>query len=144
MNASDQPTHRRFEAKASFEAKQFGQIQGKLLLLKPGLIVPGTRYSLPTKPRQSPIELRASERIDKITIQLPEGFTVDEVPDPVELKSTYGVYRAQYRQAAGSLVFEQSLEEADVSVPPAEYAQVREFFSKVAAYQQATVVMVAK
>ena len=141
LATSDRPADRRFDAKANFEAKQFGQIQGKLLLLKPGSIVPGTRYSLPSRQRQWPVELRPSEQIDRITIRLPEGFNVDEVPDPIELRSPYGIYQAQYRQAPGSLIFEQSLEEADVAVPPAEYAQVRDFFRKVAGYQQATVVM---
>jgi transglutaminase-like putative cysteine protease len=142
LDASDRPADSRFDTKASFEAKEFGQIQGKLLLLKPGSIVPGTRYSLPSRPRQWPIELRTSERIDKVRIRLPEGFKVDEVPDPVEMRSPYGVYEARYRQAPGFLIFEQSLEEMDIAVPPAENTQVREFFSKVAGYQQAAVVMV--
>jgi transglutaminase-like putative cysteine protease len=142
LDSSDRPADHRFDVKANFEAKQFGQIQGKLLLFKPGSIVPGTRYSLPARERQLPIELRASARIDRITIRLPEGFKVDEVPDSIELKSPYGFYKAEYRQSPGSLIFEQSLEESDVSAPAAEYTRLREFFSKIAGYQQAAVVMV--
>jgi hypothetical protein len=142
LESKDRPAENSFDAKAHFEAKQFAQIQGKLLLLKPGSIVPSAHYAFPSRERKLPVELRAADRIDRITIELPRGFKVDEMPDPIELKSPYGVYRETCRQADGTLIFEQSLETDDVSVPAADYAKVRQFFNNVEGYQQAAVVMV--
>jgi hypothetical protein len=142
VEVSDHASDQRFEAKARLEAKTFAQIQAKLLLSKPASIVPGVRYVLPAKERKLPIEVRASQHTDRVSLKLPDGYKVDEIPEPLELSTTYGTYRAKYAEESGSLIFDQFLEIRDVAVAAAEYSQVRDFFGRIAGYQQAAVVLV--
>jgi len=126
----------------TFDVNQFGQIQGKLLLMKPGVVVSGTPYTFSAAERKLPVKLERSLSRDRITIQLPTGFQVDEMPEPAELQTPYGTYRARYSQAGGTLHFEQSLEVTDLVAPPQDYPKVRDFFDRVAGYQQSLVVLV--
>jgi hypothetical protein len=77
-------------------------------------------------------------------LSLPEGFKIDEIPETMELKSDFGVYRADWKASADGVRFEQTLEIHDITVPATEYSKVRQFFDKVAGNQAAPVVLLKK
>jgi hypothetical protein len=74
-------------------------------------------------------------------IQLPDGFKVDEIPDPVEIAGPYGTYHASWKTGNGSVTFEQSLEIKDALAAPPEYPKVKDFFDQVLAGQSAPVIL---
>ncbi len=132
----------RMELAVDFGVRQFGQLmQGRMLLLRPGMLVPDPDYIFQNKDRQLPVKLSARSRRDSVTIKLPQGFTVDEMPDRVEIAGAYGTYRASWKTANDSVVFEQSLEVKDAIAAPAEYPKVKEFFDQVSGGQLAPVVL---
>lgn len=133
------------ELAVDFGVRQFGQLtQGRMLVMKPGTLVPDPDYVFPNKERQMPVKLGARLRKDRVTIPIPAGFTVDEMPGRLEAQSPYGTYRASWKTNGGSVIFEQSLEVKDAIAGAVEYPRIKDFFDKVSAGQSAPVVLLKR
>jgi hypothetical protein len=129
--------------KVDLAAERFGQaMQGRLFVVRPGLLTSGGDYFFQSKKRTAPIKLFADLRQDSIRIKLPAGFRPDELPSPVKLESPYGRLEASWTVREGEVVMTQTLEIRDQIVPAAEYAQVRDFFDRIAGAETAPVVLV--
>lgn len=128
-----------------FNANRFGQImQGRLLLVVPGALLPDRGVVFAAKERKLPVKLPAQVRHDRVKLSVPAGFVIDELPDPVKFSDPYGTYAARW-SVNGSLVeFEQSLELRSLTAPSADYAKVRSFFDSIARSSQNAVVLVHK
>jgi hypothetical protein len=123
-------------------AEHFGQnMQGKLFVVRPGLLTSGGDYLFTSKQRTAPVKLDADLRRDVITIKVPEGFKADELPDQVKIESPYGSLDAKWSVRDGAVVMEQSLEIKECLVPAREYAKVLDFFDRVGGAQQAAVIL---
>ena len=145
VEAADAADRSHFDAKVGFTVAQFGQLmQDRLLLLRPGALAASTDYGFTLKERRSPVLLRPRVRHDKARVKVPDGFAVDELPDPVELKSRYATYRAKWAVDGATVSFEQSLEVPDSVVPVEEYATLRQLFENISGAQHATVVLIRK
>jgi hypothetical protein len=81
---------------------------------------------------------------ESVTINLPAGFAVDEVPDPVTLDTDFGKYATSYQVTDNKLIFTRSLLMNRKIVPASQYAAVKDFFSKMLAADQAPVVLIKK
>jgi hypothetical protein len=66
-----------------------------------------------------------------VSVKLPEGFTVDEMPSPFHEESDFGKFRIAYRQEAGQLIVEEELRTEAVTLPASDYAKVKKFFDNV-------------
>jgi hypothetical protein len=142
ISPADHATENRMELAVDLGVGQFGQfMQQKMLVLKPGVLAPDAEYVFSNKERKLPVRLESRLRQDSVVIQLPAGFSIDEIPDPIEIDSPYGVYRASWKIADQSVTFEQSLEIKDTLAAPNEYAKVKDFFDKVLGGQSAPVVL---
>jgi hypothetical protein len=130
------------ETHAEYAADQFGQsMQGRLLLVKPGVLGVGVGYSFPATERKLPIVLHAAEWHSTVHLRVPDGFKVDEVPDPVSLSGAYGKYQATWTPGGNEVLFRQSLEVNDITAPPGDYKAVRDFFDHVSGAESAPVVL---
>jgi hypothetical protein len=101
------------------------------------------------KERKLPVRLESRLRRDSVVIQLPAGFAIDELPEPIEIDSPYGVYHASWKiggekASNSSVTFEQSLEIKDTLAAPGEYPKVKDFFDKVLGGQSAPVVLLKR
>jgi hypothetical protein len=140
---SDQTS--RFDLTLDLKVAHLGQnMMGKMLVVKPGSLAPDHGYNFPKIERKQPIQLSAVMRTDKITLKLPEGYAIDEMPDPVNLTGPYGTYRASWKAEGGVVTMEQSLEVKAITGPAADYAKVRDFFDRVSGGQYAPVVLMKK
>lgn len=143
--ATDQPDRTHLELAVDVHVSQFGQaMRDRMLIVEPGALAPLQNYALPNKERKLPVQLSAATYRDNVAIKLPPGFSADEIPDAVDINSSYGHYRARWQVEGGDLRFEQSLEMNDVLAPASEYPQVRQFFEKVFAGQNGAVVLLKK
>ncbi len=128
-----------------FTAPQFGRIlQNRLLLVTPGALLSGGSYAFPAGERRHPVKLDAERREDVIALQVPAGFQVDELPEPVVVESELGTFRARWKAGEGTVEMEQQLELRDSVTPATGYAGVRAFFEQVSAAANAAVVLVRK
>lgn len=140
---SDQKALGRFEMNLSFSLDRFGQLmQGRLLVVQPGLLCGSGALVFAENTRSQPIQLYPQARSDTVRIEMPPGFTPDELPEPIETASPYGSYSASWTVQQSTLIFKQSLEIRDALVAASDYAAVRGFFSKAAAGATAPAVFV--
>jgi hypothetical protein len=70
---------------------------------------------------------------DMFEIALPAGYEVDELPDPVDIKSAFGEYKSRLEMKGKQLQYVRSLEIRKVEVPTDQVDELRRFFQQVAA-----------
>ena len=123
-------------------ARQFGQsMQGKLLILRPGLLTSGGEYFFNNDRRTTPVRLNGDLRRDTIRIRIPQGFKLDEKPSASKIEGAYGTLEATWDVKDGEIIMTQTLEVKPVTVPAAEYEAVRKFFGQLGGAQAAPVVL---
>ena len=120
---------------------------GRRLLLEPNLL--GHLAALPAQvgTRQAPLVLPpASLSQDTVRLHLPVGFKVENLPQPVELTSPYGVYMSRcVALPDGTLQYVRQLElrrPKSAALPPAAYADYLSFRRKIGQADNARVVLV--
>jgi hypothetical protein len=123
-------------------ADRFGQLmQGRLFVVRPGFLISGGAYSFSSKERSTPIKLEADLRRNSITIKLPDGFKIDEVPEAVQIDSPYGKLDAAWTVKDGAILMQETLEIREMQAPASAYAKVREFFDLVTKAHNAPIIL---
>ncbi|HYA15989.1 MAG TPA: DUF3857 domain-containing protein [Bryobacteraceae bacterium] len=123
-------------------ADRFGQnMQGKLLILRPGVLTSGGEYYFSRDRRTTPVKLLADLRQDTIRIRLPDGYKPDEMPRPAKIDGPYGSLEASWQVKDGELVMTQKMQVKPGLVPVEQYEAVRQFFERVGGAAAAPVVL---
>ncbi len=134
----------KFNLDVEFSAGAYAQImQGKLMVFKPAM-VSRTDRSFTDGKRYQPYVVDSSTYSENVKINLPDGFTVDELPDPTSLESSFGKYSASYSVSGGVLTFTRSMKLSHSTIPADKYDLVRKFFGSVRSAEQAPVVLMKK
>jgi hypothetical protein len=142
ITPADHAGENRMEVAVDLGVGQFGQfMQQKMLVVKPGVLAPDADYIFSNKERKLPVRLESRLRQDTVVIQLPAGFMIDEIPEPVQVESPYGAYRAAWKSGDGSVTFEQSLEIRETVAAPGDYTKVKDFFDRVLTGESAPVIL---
>jgi hypothetical protein len=84
---------------------------------------------LPAEKKTKPLILNAENYHKTVHIRLPEGFTVDEMPDCGKLTTSFGSFACSIKQEPGAVVLTQ-----DVSR--------RKFFNAIAGFEEQPIVLV--
>jgi hypothetical protein len=141
----DKISEGRFDLDVELAAPAYAQVmQGHLMIFKPA-VVSRMNYLMLTEPkRNSPVVLEPYAFSETSTIKLPAGFTVDEMPDAVNLDTSFGKYSTTYSVKDGNLLFSRSMIITSSEIPIDKYASVKDFFVKIRNAEQAPVVLVKK
>ena len=93
--------------------------------------------------RQQPVVRHHNyRRVLSATIQLPSGYHVESLPEPKEIESVFGTYRAAVTEQDGALLYERELVMRPSVRPAAEYKDLRSFFRKISKADKAKVVLI--
>ena len=145
IEPSDNAGDGKFTLNVEFSANQYGQLmQGRLLVFKPAVVSRRESLSLTAAQRNLPVVLHANAYSETVKVQLPSGFAVDEMPDPVKLETAFGSYTTSYEVVNGELVFKRKLSQKATTIPAAQYDVVRKFFESIRAAENAPVVLAKK
>lgn len=145
LNFKDTPNEARFDLTVDFRAPMYAQLmQGRLLVFKPVVVSRRNGISLTEPKRASPIEIDSSVVRETATFNLPAGFAVDEMPDPVTLETEFGKYTTSYEVVGQKLIFKRSLRLSRSIIAPEKYESVRSFYSKMREAEQSPVVLIKK
>ena len=145
MEPTDHSADGRFSLNVEFSAPTYGQLmQGRLLVFKPAVVSRREGLSLTAATRKYPVVLRANAYSETVKVQLPSGFTVDEMPDPVKIQTPFGSYVTSYEVKGNELVFKRQLSQQATTISPADYEVVRKFFESIRAAENAPVVLAKK
>jgi hypothetical protein len=136
-------TQGRFTLEAQFVGPGYAQIRAnRLMVFKPVIVVRRNSVFLTERKRSYPVLLNPAGYQETVSVRLPPGFKVDELPDPENFETPFGRYAASCRANQGELVCTRTLEIRAATVPVSQYQAVREFFERILNEEQTPVVLV--
>lgn len=139
LHHSDQP----FGFTYSFEAPNYTKTAGSLVLVRPRVI--GTKavgFLETNEPRKFPVEF-AGPALDTDTfeITLPPGYTVDELPDPVNADYSFGSYHSKTEVSGTVIRYTRSFEIKELSIPATKAEELKKFNRMIASDERNMVVL---
>lgn len=134
-----------FDLDIDFNAPAYAQLmQNRLLVFKPAIVSRRESLSLTDAKRKHPIVIKSTAYTETVSVKLPAGFVVDELPDPVKLDASFGSYATTYEVKDGQLLFTRKLTQRASTIPVEQYNSVRSFFEKIRAAEMSPVVLARK
>jgi hypothetical protein len=123
------------------QAAHFASAVGPLLMLRPRVF---GSYALPIdrKVRKVPIDLEQTmQGTDAFDIQLPAGYVVDELPDPVNADFGFASYQSSTELHGRTLHYSRTFTLRQVSLPPDKYTELQHLAGVIAADEDSRVVL---
>ena len=139
----DQPSDlaKPLEMHYKFTARDYAKTAGPLLLVRPR-IVGSDVLPFDDKPRTVPIDLSATGHWhDSYTIALPDGYVLDEMPDPVDIDLGFAAYHSSISTKDKSLRYERDYTVKEIELPVEKQGDFRRFEGTILADEHATVVL---
>jgi hypothetical protein len=130
------------EFRYSVSEPQYGKSAGTLLLLRPrvfGRDSPDVDHQMD---RKLPIDLeQASVEKDDYTIELPPGYSVDELPDPVKVDTGFALYESKSSVQGNVLHYTRSFTVRELELPAAKYGDLVKLAGLIQADEQSSAVL---
>lgn len=118
--------------KYKFTADHYAKSAGPLLLVRPRVVGESAGYFDATKPRHYPYEFRAPfVQSDTVEITLPEGFKVDELPDPADAHLPFAQYVSKTESSGNVLKYTREYKMTTTLVPVDSFKQLQVLFSQI-------------
>ena len=123
----DQPLILRYDVTASSYAKN----AGNMLLVRPR-VVGSDAIALTDEARRFPIEFDSTgEWRDTFDVKIPAGYTVDDVPDPVNVDVGFASYRSDVKADGNTLHYSREYVVRKLELTADQYPDLRKFESEI-------------
>jgi hypothetical protein len=123
------------------EASHFATSTGPLLMVRPRVLGSYT-LDVDHKARRVPIDLEETmQGNDEYDIELPEGYVVDELPDPVKVDMGFATYQSSTQVHGRTLHYSRTYTLNQVTLPADRYADVQRLASLIAADEDSRAVL---
>ncbi len=133
----DQPLELHYQV----TAHQYARAMGQLLLVRPHVVGEDT-ISFDNKPRTLPIALESTGHWhDSFDIALPDGYLVDELPDPASIDTDFASYHSSFKVDGRTLHYERDYTVHQLQLPPEKAAEFRKLQGTILADERATAVL---
>jgi hypothetical protein len=136
-DALDKPVNLHYEV----TAHQYGHLTGPLMLVRPRVVA---SYAQPftAKPRTVPINLYATGHWhDSYDIALPDGYVVDEMPDPVNVDTEFASYHSKIEAKDKTLHYERDYTVRQIELAADKQKEFGHFEGMILSDEKATVVL---
>jgi len=123
------------------QASHFARFTGPLLMVRPRVL---GSYGLDVdrKPRQVKIDLEQTmQGIDEYDIELPQGYVVDELPDPVKIDVGFASYVSSTELHGRVLHYSRTYTVKQVTVPATKYPEVQQLAAAIAADEDSQAIL---
>jgi hypothetical protein len=123
------------------QASHFASATGPLLMVRPRVL---GSYALDVdhKTRDVAIDLEETmQGTDEYDIELPEGYVVDELPDPVKADFGFASYVSSTEVHGRTLHYSRTYTVKQVTVPAAKYADVQRLAAVIAADEDSRAIL---
>lgn len=139
LSQPDQP----FGFRYTFQADRYAKNAGGMLLVRPRVIGEKARGILETKePRQFAVEFEGPVLdTDSFEITVPAGYTIDELPPPVDADFGFASYHSKSEFKGNVLTYSRSFEIKQLSVPVSKAPELRKFYRIVATDERNTAIL---
>lgn len=117
----------RFEATIKYSAKDYSKKAGDILTFD----VPGIRKSCSAAGkkdrRYSIVVWNNSYKKEQVEFNVPEGYEIYYLPEPMEIKNEYFEFRSSYRQEGEKIFYQQELINKAIRITPEEYDSYQKY-----------------
>ena len=139
LNLTNQP----FGFDYSFDADNYAKSAGDLLLVRPRAIGIKSSALLETKdPRMFPVEFDGPSRdTDTFEITVPPGYTVDDLPPPVDANYSFATYHAKSEVTGNVIRYTRTFEVKELSVPVSKAGDLKKLYRIIATDERNTAVL---
>jgi hypothetical protein len=128
----------------SVQASHYASATGPLLMVRPR-VIGSFALDLDRKPRKVPIDMAETMFAnDEYDIELPEGYAVDELPDPVKEDMGFASYQSSTVVQGNKLHYSRTYTVREVSLPASKYRELQKLASVIAADESSQVVLKKK
>jgi hypothetical protein len=125
----------------SLTADRFGKPMGPLLMIRPR-VLGSENLRTDQKKRHVPINLNETmQEQDDYTIELPTGYAVDEIPNPVKLDLGFASYESSSIVKDNILHYTRTYTVREVTLPADKYSDVQKLAGVIAADEQSSAVL---
>ena len=116
----------------SFTLPQAATLTEKRLLLRPALLTRRDETFLPATNRVNSLYFHYPwSESESGVIAAPDGYDIEQLPDPVELDIGAATYRSSFRRDGARVLYERKLVVNAIVFTAAQYANVKAFFDRV-------------
>jgi hypothetical protein len=145
LDCQDQVDSNQFQLDVELTTPKYGQLmQNRLLVFRPVLLARREAVSFMEGVRHHPVEIEPEGFEEMAEIALPDGFVVDEVPDSLKLESTFGAYESSVEADGKMLKLHRRLTLKPMFLDSDKYPEVKSFFDRISAAEQAPAVLLRK
>ncbi|ASZ13631.1 DUF3857 and transglutaminase domain-containing protein [Chitinophaga pendula] len=104
-------------------ARSYATVSGKRIFLQPNLLSKGgSLQDSKAAPRHSEIQLHYAFRdIDTVRITLPDGYSLEALPEPVAMQNAFGKYASQTKVEDRTILYIRTLERTAGRFPATDY-----------------------
>lgn len=127
------------EVRYAFRASSYLNKTGDILTFKPGVLVIVENYDVFMQKGERRYPLLLSSVVsggDIFEIELPDGYTIEKLPEPVALKSDFADYLCHMEMKDNTLVLERRLQIKEDYLPPERFAEALKFFHLLSAEER--------
>ncbi len=115
-----------------FTADHYAKNAGPLLLVRPHVVGELAGHLDSTKPRTHPYEVDAPfMRVENVEIALPDGYKVDELPDPAKATAAFADYSSKTESAGNVLKYSREYKMRTTLVPVERMDQLKKLFGQI-------------
>ena len=125
----------------TLDIPRYARAMGPLFTIRPR-VLGEEAPTIDHKIRKVPINLRATMRVnDEYDIELPTGYAVDELPDPVKLDLGFASYVSATTSKGNRLHYSRTYEVREITLPPEKYDDLQKLSSVIVTDEQARAVL---
>jgi hypothetical protein len=129
------------DTRMEFEIPRYAQImQGRLLMLKP-FMTPSVPLLREAAARRNAVELESFVLRETVSVELPDGYRVEELPEPLDLDATFGRFATHAGMTGPRLVQTRYLMIEGGPLPAETYGEVRDFYRRARVAELSPVVL---
>lgn len=130
-----------FQVKYDFKASDYARPAGNLLLVRPR-VLGSLEERIDNRPRRYPISFDTEGTWrDSFDIQLPPGYVVEDVPDPVSVDTSFADYKSSVKAEGGVLHYSREYVVKSLGLPAADYAELLKLESAIAADENGVAIL---
>ncbi len=99
-------------------------------------------FALDTKPRKLPYDMGSTREIhDEYTIKLPDGFDVEELPQPVDLDLGFAAYSSRSKVEDHAIQYSRTYTVREITLPATRFADMQKLARTIGADEQSAAVL---
>ena len=128
----------------SLNANSYAKKMGPLLMVRPRVLgSEGMRFD--HEPRKVPINLSETmQEQDEYSIELPEGYAIDELPDPVSVDMGFASYTSSSKMDGNTLRYTRTYTVKELTLPAERYSELQKLAGVIANDEQSSAVFKKK